>query len=268
MTAAVLERPTAAPSAVETAPQMIDWTAKNIVPGVYLSNWHADESGEWRLMEPLKVVAIEDGTDCDGSPLVWLTVDNGWRLPFEPDFLVEVQCVRLPCPPWCTSDEVDRHDGTVRHGGPEEVVLVTDETGREHECYAGLSRWDDPDATIAEDTSVSVVFDNTNGFDISPAAARELAAALGRVAAAAEPNLVYVESTKLGDQVFVDGEWQTVTLLVHDGRRGEVALYTVSEDDAAIREPLGTLIDVRTSGKTTASAAGSPDLNQINGGTR
>jgi hypothetical protein len=233
---------------VAPEPRMIDWRAGDVEPGVFLSNRRKDESGRERLLDPHKVVAVEGGTDpADGSPLVWFTLDNGWRLPFEPDFLVEAQCIPLPCPPWCVQDSFDKFDGTVRHGGAQETVTFTDETGKTREVYVVLSRWDDVDGTIAESTAVSVVVDESAGFDMTPAAAAELGRMIARlgVAGEEEPNLVDVEYIRLGDEVETSAGWQTVTLLVHDGQCREVGIYTVSEEEYAIRVPLGTLVNHR-----------------------
>lgn len=250
-----IEEPTTAVTAVVEAPEprMIDWIAKDIVPGVFISNRHNDDAGVEHLLAPHKVVEIEDGVDYQGEPMLWFTLDNGWRLPFEHDFVVEAQCIPLPCPPWCVGDHFDATDGTVRHAGAEEIVLFRDEKDTEHEVYVVLSRWDDPDGTIAEDTAVSLVLDQREGFDMTPAAATELGAMIARIGAAgtAGPNFVEVEDVRLGDSVETPAGWQTVTSLMHDGLCAEVAIYTTSDEDAALRVPLGTPINHLRNGRSS-----------------
>lgn len=243
-----VEEPTTAVTAVVEAPEprMIDWRAKDIVPGVFISNRLNDENGVERLLAPHKVVAVEDGTDpADGSAMLWFTLDNGWRLPFEPDFMVEAQCIPVPCPTWCVRDEFDEFDGTVRHVGAEDVLVFRDEAGKDRECYVVLSRWDDPDGTISEDTSVSIVFEDSSGFDMMPGTAFELGAIIARAGAAGTtgPNFVEVEDVRLGDSVETPAGWQTVTGLMHDALCAEVAIYTTSDEDAAMRVPLETLVN-------------------------
>lgn len=239
----------------EAEPRMIDWRAKDIQPGVFISNRLNDENGVERLLDPHKVVAVEDGTDpADGSAMLWFVLDNGWRLPFEPDFVVEAQCIPLPCPSWCVGDHFDDTDGTVRHAGAEEIVLFRDEKDNEHEVYVVLSRWDDPDGSIAEDTAVSMVVDQREGFDMTPAAATELGAMIARIGAVGTtgPNLVEVEDIRLGDSVETPSGWQTVTRLMHDAQCAEVAIYTVSDDEAALRVPLGTLVNHLRNGRSSS----------------
>jgi hypothetical protein len=229
--------------------RMIDWRASDMEPGVYLSNRWADHDGRIRLLDPVKVIAVSEWIDpADGEKYVQLTFDNGWSLPFAPDDMCEVQCVDLPHPAWCVRDDYDKHDGTVRHCGGEAEMSFTDETGKTHEVYVVLSRWDDPDGTIAEETSVSLVADSSTGFDMTPAAARELGQMITDAGAACdtEPNLVDVASIRLGDEVETPDGWQEVTCLLHDAKCAEVAIYTIHDDEDALRLPLGTLVNRRT----------------------
>lgn len=95
--------------------------------------------------------------------LVWLDVNTG-----EP-------AAPVTCPSWCTHCETES-DGSTYHGSDVEILDLVDEGGKVTEAWVSAHRLDDEDGTQSP-TSVTVTFRH-DGFDLTPANARELGALL------------------------------------------------------------------------------------------
>lgn len=234
-----------------TLGMVIELRADRMVPGLFMPTEILGDDGEYHAQAPAKIVTI----DKQGS-LLQFTFDNGLVLPFEPDEIVTEQCLLAPDPWWCQAHDIDS-DGTVRHCGAEEMLTFAGPDGREFTICASATRYDDPDGTVESGPMVTVSILGQSGtissgvdFEIGPAQAREMAAMMARVAASVgnDPHMVDVEAIRLGDDVMTPDGWQTVATLMYDGLCREVAVYTVSDDQAALRLPLGTLVEIRRGG--------------------
>lgn len=153
-------------------------------------------------------------------------------------------------PKWCTNHTVNQVDCDVEHQ-TDQLSLILDDavSGAAVDVNVSAYRFDDADGDHEREAHLSIWFGDRDGLDIPVTAGREFAALILQTVNAVEgsPNFVEVEAVKLDDEIHVGDEWQTVTVLVHDGRRSEVAVYTVSDEDAALRVPLGTVVEVRHS---------------------
>lgn len=222
--------------------------AKSLVPHLQLTC----DGPDGAALDPVTIVGIEPYQD--GQLL--FTFDNGLRMPFGPDEQVTMVCAAAEHPAWCYDPaECERQrdsDGSIYHGSTFREAEVTDqETNRAERLSVSLSRVDDPDGKQGE-TTVHVLGCGV-GIDLmmSPVRARKLAALLLEAADDAEAEYeIAAGDVRLGDEIWIADEWQTVTLLLVDGHNDEVGIYTTSDEDPAGRYDLDELVRVCRSGGT------------------
>ena len=223
--------------------------ASAIVPGLQLAHDVADDAGGWRAADPRTVTAV----DGDGDGLV-LTFDGGLRLPFAADDQVDMVCAPTDHPTWCAAvaecEAARDVDGTILHTSDyRSVEAANAATGRPEELVISLSRCDDPDGEQGP-TSVYVMSAERLGCELRlpPAAARELAALLLEAADRAEPEHdMAAAEVRVGDQLRTADGWETVTGLLADGLRHEVAIFTDDDTDVdeAMRPDLDAPVRIR-----------------------
>ena len=164
------------------------------------------------------------------------------------------------CQPWCPPEgcEVDRSDGSVFHMSPQTLVdVVTGGANSDGPFDLSLSRLDREDATGATTVDLAIACDRTVGMTPGQALVfAEQVRAHALTAAGPDGVDMPVELVRLGEQVRVDGRWETVETLFADGwccgrpvnpdHRPLVQVCTgVHDDDDGHQFAAGDLVRVR-----------------------
>lgn len=178
MTAGVVQwLPVSPPLSPElTLGRVVELRAKCMVPGLFMPSEVRDADGELHPDGAAKILAIDEQDD--GT--LRFAFDNGISLPFEPDELVTMQCLVLPCPPWCVDHQ---NDAECVHHGSEIFEVEANDAGEVMTVSA--YRFDDPDGTC-EPAAICLTFGAAligEALDaITPAQARALGEFLVRAA--------------------------------------------------------------------------------------
>lgn len=143
-------------------------------------------------------------------------------------------------------------DGSLYHGSAFRDVTVNSANDSGPDTVSvSASRVDDPTDGPADPVLHVLLVRVGVDIEMSPGQALGLAEALAEYARLAGGHLLPVaQDVRLGDQVLTPAGWQTVTGLLHDGLRDEVAVFTVSDDDPAARYQVGERVAVRPEATT------------------
>jgi hypothetical protein len=153
------------------------------------------------------------------------------------------------CPVWCDATHNPTADrGEVYHIGALTPVPVRSAYG-DARCDASIDvfidQCDDPGEP--GEPTIGLLVGMDGGLSLTTGQALNLAAVLLGHAfrmAAAELS-VPAQDVRLGDEIHTPEGWQVVTGLIHDGKRAEVAIYTVHDEDPAARYDLAERVLVR-----------------------
>ncbi|MEV2236724.1 hypothetical protein [Micromonospora sp. NPDC049891] len=164
------------------------------------------------------------------------------------------------CPPWCPPPacEPDRHDGSVFHmSQPVMVDAVNDGATATNLLDVAVSRIDDDtpgqttvDLAVAMDRTVGMTPEQTLAFI-------EILRQHALTAAGPDGLPMPVEQVRVGEQIRIDGGWETVELVTVDGWccgqpmvpghacRVLVGTDTTPDDNDAHTFDLGDIVQVR-----------------------
>jgi hypothetical protein len=151
-------------------PRIRELRADSMVPGLFLTNEHHGDDGEYHYLPPLKIEAIDDYPGLENT--LRFSFGNGLVLPFEPDELVAMHCIDLPCPSWCVSHWTDAE--CIHHGS---AIAEVEANDAGEVMTVSAYRFDDPDGTC-EPVAICLAFGAAligDALDaLTPAQARQL----------------------------------------------------------------------------------------------